>query len=156
MTQIDQSGYARAIEIQARCDHVFEALTTLDGLRGWWTPIVSGDGSEGGELAFGFEGLNETITMRVEQATAPVAVSWQCLEHSGHPEWVGTRIFFGIDEVDSSSCVLRLRHEGLIPTLSCYLVCERGWDRFLASLAKHAETGRGNPYRLAAMSSNTR
>jgi uncharacterized protein YndB with AHSA1/START domain len=144
---LDNLDYTNEVEIQAPRETVFAALTTLTGLGGWWTPIVSGDGTEGGEVSFGFEGLDEKIRMRVEKATAPSIVTWACLEHTGHPEWLETRIEFEIVERDSSSCTLRLRHRGLIPKLHCYRACERGWDSFVDSLAEYSETGEGTPYR---------
>lgn len=35
-------GYAGNVAIAAPCNHVFAALTTLDGLSHWWTPLVTG------------------------------------------------------------------------------------------------------------------
>ena len=36
-------------------EDVYAALTTVDGLAGWWTRDTGGDGSEGGVLTFRFE-----------------------------------------------------------------------------------------------------
>jgi hypothetical protein len=43
--------------------------------------------------------------------------------------------------------LLRLRHEGVIPLLDCYDVCETWWwETCLASLADYAEAGKGQPF----------
>ncbi|MGZ4288391.1 MAG: hypothetical protein ACXVHB_28535 [Solirubrobacteraceae bacterium] len=42
--------------------------------------------------------------------------------------------------------MLRFRHLGLIPRLSCYEVCESGWEHFLASLLDYADHGNGSRF----------
>jgi hypothetical protein len=127
MTMIEQRDYARELAIAAPRARVFETIASLDGLAAWWTPLVSGSAAAAGEeLTFAFDGLDERIVMRVEESTPCATVRWTCLRNDG--------------------CRLRFRHIGLVPLLDCYLVCESGWERFLASIASYAETGRGNPY----------
>ena len=138
--------YARDIPFDASIEHVFNALTKLDGLAGWWTPIVSGNSTTGGEIRFGFAGLDEQIVMRVDEATHPSTVIWRCLTHTGHPEWEGTQIVFQLQTDGDGAGPLRFRHIGLIPLLSCYETCESGWEHFLASLVDYAQHGTGNPF----------
>ena len=139
-------GYEGSAVVLAPRERVFDAIGTLDGPRGWWTPLVTGSAARGGELRFEFEGLDETIVMRVDVAQRPSAVHWSCLEHSGHPEWVGTKLAFNIVERGPEKCVLRFRHIGLVPELQCYGVCKRGWDSFLPSIVAYVELGEGSPY----------
>jgi hypothetical protein len=35
-----------------------------------------------------------------------------------------------------------------VPALSCYELCNNGWQYFMASLQQFAETGRGTPYTI--------
>jgi uncharacterized protein YndB with AHSA1/START domain len=138
--------YTREIAFHAPAERVFDALTTLEGLAGWWTPIVSGNPKAGGELKFGFAGLDESIVMHVDKTSPPSAVVWTCLTNTGHPEWEGTRITFTLQACNESGGVLRFRHVGLIPRLTCYETCENGWERFLASLVQYGEHGNGSPF----------
>jgi uncharacterized protein YndB with AHSA1/START domain len=138
--------YIRDIAFDAPADRVYDALTTLEGLAGWWTPIVSGTPTSGGEIRFGFAGLDEDIVMRVDQATRPSTVIWGCVAHTGHPEWAGTRIVFELEPGECAPGRLRFRHIGLIPRLTCYETCEAGWERFLPSLVEYAEQGAGSPF----------
>lgn len=147
--------YSRDIPYAAATRRVFEALTTREGLAGWWTPLISGSPAEGGRFQLRFAGLEEKIVIHVERATAPTVVVWRCLEHSGHPDWANTTIAFRLDHDPPAGGLLRFSHSGLNPTLTCYAVCERGWDHFLASLLRYAERGRGTPFtgtRVAARS----
>lgn len=125
---------------------VFDALTTRSGLAGWWTPLVSGTPSPGGQIELGFAGVDETIVMRVDHAQPPSNVTWTCLEHTGHPEWQGTTIVFELSHVNPDAGLLRFHHIGLHPALACYETCEAGWDHFLASLLSYAQSGKGSPF----------
>lgn len=127
-------------------ERVFDALTGLEGLAGWWTPLVSGAPAAGGQLEFGFAGLEEKIVMRVDEATRPSKVTWTCLTHTGHPEWEGTVITFELTTDGDARALLKFRHEGLRPGLSCYQTCEAGWEHFLASLLNYAQHGNGSPF----------
>jgi len=134
--------YGRRVDVRASRNRIFDAVGTLDGLRGWWTPLAVGAAEAGGELCFAFVGLDEHIVMQVAEATRPSTVRWKCITHTGHPEWQGTTIAFDIGER-----ALFFRHVGLLPELACYGACELGWDRYLASLVAYAETGAGAPFR---------
>jgi uncharacterized protein YndB with AHSA1/START domain len=128
-------------------ERVFDALTTLEGLAGWWTSLVSGTPTAGGKVEFAFAGLDEKIVMRVEEATRPSTVIWTCLAHTGHPEWQRTTIVFELAQGEDDAGLLRFRHIGLTPVLSCYETCENGWDHFLDSLLSYAESSEGSPFR---------
>jgi uncharacterized protein YndB with AHSA1/START domain len=139
--------YTRELPFAAPRERVYDALTTLQGLAGWWTALVSGTPTTGGEIEFAFAGLDEKILMRVEDATTPSSVIWSCLTHIGHPEWQGTRIVFELTQTDDGpGGILSLRHIGLNPALSCYQTCQNGWDHFLASLISYAQDGNGTPF----------
>ena len=148
MSPVDPSGpagadYSRTVTVQAQPGSVYAAIASIEGLRAWWTPSVT---RLGRDLRFAFEGIDESIVMRVDEATSPTTVRWTCTEHTGHPEWVGTRLAFAIEGVSPDRTVLYFLHTGLAPTLDCYAQCERGWDHFLRSIATFAESGRGTPY----------
>lgn len=139
------NDYTREAQFGVARDRVSDALTTLGGLAGWWTSLVRGSPAAGGEIEFAFAGLDEKIVMRVDQATPPSTVIWTCLAHTGHPEWQGTTIVFELIRDGNDAGVLRFRHIGLSPVLSCYETCDRGWDHFLASLLSYAQGGEGSP-----------
>ena len=61
----DARSLKRTITIRAPEARVARAFTTLAGVRGWWTPLVSGTPRKGGTLRLRFEGLDEEIVFRV-------------------------------------------------------------------------------------------
>jgi uncharacterized protein YndB with AHSA1/START domain len=136
-TVLQARDYERTVRIGASAEQVYEAITTLDGLRGWWTPLVTGTPDVvSAEVRFEFEGLEEHILMRVEELDRPRKVGWRCLTHTSFPEWNGTWVVFAIEAPDSDGCELTLRHIGLAPD----------WDYFLASLGSYVEQGLGTPF----------
>lgn len=139
-------GLTRRLTIAAPATEVFDAVATLEGLRGWWTSLVSGDTSVGGAVQLRFQGLDEQIVMRVDSAEHGRLLAWTCLENSGHPEWQSTEITFTLEAISAESTLLDFEHRGLVPSLACYETCEVGWDHFLASIASYVETGRGAPF----------
>ncbi len=135
-------GYVRTVTCQATPERVFTAVATIGGLRGWWTPIVVGTTQAGGQLAFGFEDMDEAIVMRVDEVTSPSRVRWTCLEHSSAPGWSETTVQFELHDAGPKRCILTFGHLGL-PAEEV----AAGWDRFLTSLTRLVETGQGAPFR---------
>ncbi len=140
------SGYASSFTVRASRERVFNALTTLAGLRGWWTTRVSGSATGGGEVRFEFEGLDEYIVMRVDVATRPSLVRWTCVVHTELSEWDGTTLTFDLFGDAAAACELNFKHIGLTPKLNCYNDCKLGWEYFLASLVSYVENGQGTPF----------
>ena len=58
------------IGINARPERVFAALSTVDGLRGWWVSTAVGSG---GAIDLGF------CTMQVVDASKDALVPWRCV-----------------------------------------------------------------------------
>jgi hypothetical protein len=138
---LDQD-YESKLTLGASADVVFDALTTIDGLAAWWTP-VTGSGLSGGELTFSFGPAAEAV-MRVDAAERGVGVRWTnlaCVQQ----DWVGTTLHFDIRATSDGGTELHFRHAGLTPRLECFSDCKSGWDHFIPSLRAYVETRVGNP-----------
>lgn len=145
-TRLKELDYTKQVHFHVARECVFDAITTLEGLGGWWTPIVRGQTTVGDELRFSFEGLNEYIAMRVDKINRPSSVHWTCIIHTSLPEWAGTQPKFDLVAETPHSCELHFRHVGLTPKLECFHDCKLGWDHFLASLVEYVERGKGMPF----------
>ncbi len=137
-------GFTTQAVAAAPADAVFRALTTLEGLGGWWMPDVSGEPTVGGEVTFRFDG--ERLTMRVVHVENPSLVVWQCTESTRFPEWTGNSIWFEVQPRDESSSTIAFTQVGLLPTCDCYGICSGGWDHYVESLAAFAAGEGGQPY----------
>jgi uncharacterized protein YndB with AHSA1/START domain len=149
------NNYQHSLDISADAATVYAALTTTEGLRGWWSQDCDVTHGIGGSLLFRF-GANFK-GMRVERLEPEREVRWLCTRAhiaASHvtrkDEWVGTHIIFRLTPVDSGRTRLDFEHIGLVPAMQCYDLCRDGWNYFLPSLQQFAETGCGTPFEVSA------
>jgi uncharacterized protein YndB with AHSA1/START domain len=128
------------IGVQAPPEAVYDALTTVDGLAGWWTEDTEGDAGVGGVVRFRF--LPGGFDMKVLDARPGEAVLWEVVD--GPEEWLGTRVEFTLKQEDGFTIVL-FRHEGWREPVEFMYHCSTKWASYLLSLKKLLETGAGDP-----------
>src|SRR3981081_1422408 len=92
---------------------VFEALTTLDGLAGWWSE-VTGNGQADGELRF-FFGDDVPAIFHVDEAIPATRVQWACVGYGHLPDWADTVITFALTPISARGCETNFRHACLTP-----------------------------------------
>lgn len=146
-------SYQNSLEINAPVATIYAALSTIEGLTSWWTTRVE---SEGRRLTFYFD-LGMYAVMQVEKMIPNELVAWRCSEQNFKTpgtditnEWVGTVVWFRLSKISETAIKLEFMHEGLVPKLFCYKDCENGWNFYLESLKKYAETGKGTPFSAPA------
>jgi uncharacterized protein YndB with AHSA1/START domain len=119
---------------------VYNALTTLDGLAGWWTDDVSGSPEPGGVIEFRFPPGG--FDMEVVDRTAPGHVSWKVV--GGPDEWIGTTIDWQLRQ-DGDYTIVMFKHEGWKEPVEFMHHCSTKWATYLMSLKSLVETGVGAP-----------
>jgi len=142
-------NYTKTLLIHASPQQLYQALTTVPGLKGWWTDdMVLNDG----DTTFGF-GQGVFQTMHVLDAVPDKRVLWECIAQympvegtTQTDEWVGMRIAFDIGANPDNSSTLVFTHIGLTPRELCYDQCNGGWNHYLGSLKRYLEQGTGAPF----------
>lgn len=122
-------------------DDVYQALTTSEGLAGWWTRNTQGEGNRKGgilEFRFGAGGFDMKVT-ELEPATA---VTWEVIE--GPEEWVGTRINWKLRQ-EGGYVIVLFEHLDWKEPIEFMYHCSTKWAIFLMSLKSLVETGKGAP-----------
>jgi uncharacterized protein YndB with AHSA1/START domain len=122
-------------------DKVYRALTTLEGLSGWWTVDTQGHSDKVGgiiEFRFGAGGFD----MKVLELDPDKRVLWQVVE--GPAEWVGTKISFDLRQEGDWTLVF-FKHEGWKEPVEFMHHCSTKWGVFLLSLKSLIESGKGDP-----------
>jgi len=122
-------------------EQVYDALTTVDGLAGWWTDETKGNGARGGILEFRFPPVGG-FDMEVIEAQPAKQVSWRVVD--GPEEWVGTTIDWNLSRSGDHTIVL-FRHQGWREPVEFMHHCSTKWATFLLSLKSLVETGTGAP-----------
>jgi uncharacterized protein YndB with AHSA1/START domain len=120
---------------------VYKALTTIEGLSGWWTTTTQGESKVGGRLRFRFGAGG--FDMQVLELRPDRRVQWQVID--GPEEWIGTKISFDLDRRDDWTIVL-FKHEGWKEPVEFMHHCGTKWAVFLLSLKSLLETGQGAPW----------
>lgn len=147
----DQS-YSTEIQISAKPESVYQAITK--DIDKWWTESSNQALQIGDKLVVRFEKTTCWV-MEVSEAIQNRSLVWKVAE-ANHDlegitkkdEWRGTTIKWNIVKYETGSKVT-LTHQGLVPELECFDICQAGWDYFLGSLKDYLETGKGYPYEEA-------
>ena len=150
--------------IAAPVDAVYDALTTAEGLSGWWTPDVMARPECGSVARFGF-GPDYFKEMRITDLVPGERVKWVCI--AGADEWMGTAITFDLrpgdrqklltsrpelrdqikqNDISDGGTLLSFRHDGWREETAMLAECSYTWARFLAGLKSWCEAGTAWPW----------
>jgi len=133
------------IGIAASAETIYRALTTEEGIQGWWTTDVKLDHHAGGKAVFGFEKHSIVFQMRIEELSPPSLVRWQC-EDSNSPDWIGTTQEFQLESQPDGEVLLKFCHCGWKSGGDHCYYCNTTWGHLLVTLKQYAERGVKNPY----------
>lgn len=150
--------------IAAPAENVYHALTTQEGLSGWWTPQTTAVPEVGTVARFAF-GSNYFKEMKIVDLRPFERVGWRCV--AGAEEWIGTTLSFQLQSGDEKhllgvhpeaagqiqqkvndglSTILTLRHDSWAGYSPMFAECSYTWAQFLRSLKWFCETGTGRPW----------
>jgi uncharacterized protein YndB with AHSA1/START domain len=134
------------VGIKAPVQKVYQALSTTEGISGWWTEQVSGVSQIGEIIAVRFlsTGGDEIGSMQMEvKALDPgKKVHWTFLV--GPEEWIGTDVIFELHEEGDYTIVL-FAHRNWREQVEFTAHCSMKWGIFMLSLKEFVETGKGKP-----------
>ena len=128
------------VGIKKSADKVYQALTTVEGLSGWWTNDTQGDCQVGGVIKFHFGAGG--FDMKVLDLHPLQRVLWEVV--AGPEEWIGTRVSWELRKEDDYTIVL-FKHQGWREPVEFMHHCSTKWAVFLLSLKALIETGVGAP-----------
>lgn len=123
-------------------EKVYRAITTQEGLAGWWTPDTNAVVAIGSVLRFGF-GPDYFKEMEVLALRPYSLVVWKC--RTGFEEWIGTTLTFELTP-HQKGCTVLFHHDGWANFSGEFASCSYDWALFFRSLKFFCETGKGFPY----------
>jgi uncharacterized protein YndB with AHSA1/START domain len=133
------------IDIAASGQKIYDAITTEEGIRAWWTNDVKMEAKAGGQALFGFQNHFIVFQMRIEELTPPLLVRWKCVE-SNSPDWIGTTQEFRLEPQNDRETLLKFCHgDWRSGGDHCYY-CNTTWGHLLVNLKNYTERGVKNPY----------
>jgi uncharacterized protein YndB with AHSA1/START domain len=134
------------VGIKAPVIKVYEALSTVQGISGWWTQHTSGTSQIGKSISVHFHSPDGKVlgsmTMKVIELETSKKVHWKFLE--GPDEWIGTEVTFELKQEGDYTIVL-FAHRNWKEEVEFTSHCSMKWAIFLVSLKELIETGTGKP-----------
>ena len=112
--------------ISESADDVYDALTTIDGLAGWWTADTSGNASLGGKIEFRFPPGG--FDMEVIDLAPGALVRWKVVD--GPPEWIDTTIEFQLTRAGDFT-IVNFAHRGWAEPVEFLSHCSTKWAVYL-------------------------
>lgn len=133
------------IKINAPRDKAYQAISTVDGIRHWWTRDTDLDAKVGGSGEFRFAGGKRITKVRIEELQAPSRVVWKALS-APIPSWTDTSIVFELRAEDDGGTLLHFAHRGFRDADDLFAFSVTAWGSFMISLKQYLETGKGTPH----------
>jgi uncharacterized protein YndB with AHSA1/START domain len=132
-------------DVDAPAAAVWKALTTAQGIRGWWTTQAEVPGGEGAVVKLRFPDAPISWDLRIDEATENELLRWHCV--GGPPPWVDTEILFRLgDAPDSEGTRVLFDHVGWNDAEEMVRIVTFGWVRMFVRLKAYAETGKSEPF----------
>jgi uncharacterized protein YndB with AHSA1/START domain len=132
-----------AIEIEAPPEKVYEALTTSEGLRSWWTGDSQAEAKVGSVAEFGFFNRETVFRMQIDKLRPKKRVVWSCV--GGPDEWVGTVLTWVLSR-DGEGTKLRFKHGKWRSTKGAFAHCNSTWGALMYRLKAYAEGKSPGPH----------
>ncbi|MGA9016204.1 MAG: SRPBCC domain-containing protein [Acetobacteraceae bacterium] len=128
------------IKIHASSERLYQAITTTEGVRQWWTRDASIEPKVGGVGEFGFFGRRFVAKVVVEELTPVSRVRWKV----SNAAWPGSDIEFNL-RAEGNDATLVFAHHGFPRADEGYASATTRWGLYLLSLKRYLETGKGMP-----------
>lgn len=131
------------LNISAPASVVFTALTTEEGLVGWWSTTVRIDRDGDDIVDFTFmEGFNPD--MRVDATERESLVRWTCI--GGHENWLDNTFSFDLRPEGDATRLMFTQHYARELSDEVYGEYNYNWAYYLRSLKLLCESGEGTPF----------
>jgi uncharacterized protein YndB with AHSA1/START domain len=134
------------IDIDTTPERLYQAITTQEGLAGWWAPQSKAEPKLGSLNEFNF-GPERTLKFRVEQLESARRVVWSSLQVP--PDWSATQVRFDITP-KGHRVSRRFCHSGFASTAGSFGMTNYSWAQYIRSLKFFLETGKGEPFESPA------
>jgi uncharacterized protein YndB with AHSA1/START domain len=131
-------------DADANAETVWSALTTPDGIHGWWTTQAEVPSGTGAVLKLRFPDAPISWDLRVDEAAENERLRWQCV--GGPPPWVDTDMLFRLTEAPEGGTRVLFDHVGWKDAEEMVRVVTFGWVQMFLRLKAYAESGKPQPF----------
>jgi uncharacterized protein YndB with AHSA1/START domain len=144
--EVTMADIIHRIGIKAPVSKVYAALSTVEGVAGWWTKNTTGDYKTGGNIKVQFNSPDGkevgSMEMEVTALEPDKKVQWRF--KAGPDEWIGTDAVFDLYQ-DGEYTIVLFVHKNWSEVVEFMAHCSMKWGTFMLSLREFVETGKGKP-----------
>jgi uncharacterized protein YndB with AHSA1/START domain len=130
-------------DMDADAETVYKAITTTEGVTGWFTSEAEVGEGAGGHHLLTFPGFPKPWDLRVDEAEAPRRLVLSVV--AGPPPWENTTMTYEIADRQDGGIVLNFDHNGFASAAGAREFTI-GWATKILALKKYAETGKPDPF----------
>ena len=134
------------IGIKASPAEVYAAVSTIEGVAGWWSRETAGSAGVGETITVRFRSPSgselATVEMDVLESIPDQRVRWRIT--AGPQEWIGTEVVFTLARAGDLT-IVQFGHRHWREAVDFTAHCSMKWGTFLLSLRDLVETGTGRP-----------
>ncbi|WP_335871631.1 SRPBCC family protein [Bacillus sp. 2205SS5-2] len=127
------------ITINEKPEKIYEAITTSEGIKGWWTSDAKVEPTVGTVAEFGFYNRQAVFQMHIDKLEKGKLVNWTA-QHD-MPGWKGTKISFELSPQENGSTILHFSHSGWDSMDGPYAMINTTWGTLMSILKQYVEGG---------------
>jgi uncharacterized protein YndB with AHSA1/START domain len=131
------------ITIDASQAEVFKAITTAEGLKGWYTPGAKGEPVHGNKVRLHFTTKEGPFEWNVVESKPGSTVRWECIAGPGSA--IGTTATFHLVAKSDGRTTVDLDHAGLEESDDKVRICNTMWGALMHHLKKYVESKETDP-----------
>lgn len=133
------------VHIHSPREVVYKALTTEEGVTGWWTTKATLHPGVGGVIEFTFVGDFNPHMSQLALAEGE-RVAWRCV--AGHTNWLSNTFTFALRNVGGEPSLQFVQEYAQELDDDTYGTYNFNWGYYLGSLKALCEKGAGTPFEV--------
>ena len=125
------------ITINATPEKVFEAITTTEGIKSWWSTDAKAEPQLGSITEVAFYNRQAVFQLQVDEIEPGKLLEWTAIHDM--PAWKGTKIRFEINVNDNGATILNFNHSGFESMEGPYAMINTTWGTLMYILKQYVE-----------------
>ncbi|XRG79962.1 SRPBCC domain-containing protein [Rossellomorea sp. GAMAL-10_SWC] len=125
------------ITINGTPEKVFEAITTTEGIKSWWSTDAKAEPQLGSITEVAFYNRQAVFQLQVDEIEPGKLLEWTALHDM--PAWKGTKIRFELNVNENGATILNFNHSGFESMEGPYAMINTTWGTLMYILKQYVE-----------------
>jgi uncharacterized protein YndB with AHSA1/START domain len=125
------------IMINATPEKVYDAITTTEGIKGWWSTDAKVEPQVGSIAEVAFYNRQAVFQLHIDRLEPGKLVEWTA-QHD-MPAWKGTKIRFDLSVNENGATIVNFNHSGFTSMEGPYAMINTTWGSLMYILKQYVE-----------------